>query len=126
MFNLLLKFNGSQHVSCANLFACIGILTNIGKNRPEFMGQVVTAIELLHSNLPPTLSTTQVNTIRKKLKSELSALIKHHAAYDYVENISTMLVDLGEFSLFLSYIQFSNKFYFRCSSARSSENGTQG
>lgn len=78
------------------MFACIGALTNIAKHRPEFMRKVVLAIELLHSNLPPTLSATQVNSIRKKLKSELSSIIKHHAAFDYIENISTMLTDLGK------------------------------
>ncbi|KAK4880146.1 hypothetical protein RN001_008292 [Aquatica leii] len=96
IFDLLIKFNGSQHVSSANLFACLGALTNIAKNRPEFMGRVITGIELLHSNMPPTLSSTQVNSVRKKLKTELCSLIKHHvAAYDYLENITTMLIELG-------------------------------
>lgn len=45
--------------------------------------------------MPPTLSTTQVNSIRKKLKSELTALIKHHVAFDHVDTISLMLQELG-------------------------------
>ncbi|KAF5307789.1 hypothetical protein FQR65_LT06661 [Abscondita terminalis] len=96
IFDLLIKFNGSQHVSSANLFACIGALANIARNRPEFMGRVIASIELLHSNMPPTLSSTQVNSVRKKLKTELCSLIKHHvAAHDYLENITTMLIELG-------------------------------
>lgn len=96
IFEVLLKFNGSQHISSANLFVCIGALTNIAKNRPEFMGRVVSGIELLNSNMPPTLSSTQVNSVRKKLKSELSTLVKHHSASDYIESITTMLIDLGK------------------------------
>lgn len=99
-----MKFTGSQHISSANLFACIGALMNIAKHRPEFMGRVVSGIELLSTNMPPTLSSTQVNSIRKKLKTELCALIKHHSATDYIENITTMLVDLGKYSLVLMYL----------------------
>ena len=96
MFAILLKFHGSPHISSANLFACIGVLSNIGKNRPQFMSDVIKAIENLHSNLPPTLSTTQVNSVRKKLKSELSALIKHPAASDFIDTIHSILLDLGK------------------------------
>ncbi|GJQ67330.1 hypothetical protein Trydic_g8229 [Trypoxylus dichotomus] len=95
IFALLIRFNGSQHISSANLFACIGALTNIGKHRPVFLDQVINAIENLHSNLPPTLSTTQVNSVRKKLKSELMGLIKHPSTSEYIEVITPMLIDLG-------------------------------
>lgn len=98
---LLIKFNGSQHISSANLFACIGALTNIGKNRPEFMSQVVQALERLQSNLPPTLTTTQLNSIRKKLKSELAGLIKHSAAFEYIDKITALLQELGNLIYFL-------------------------
>lgn len=87
---------GSQHISSANLFACVGALTNIGKHRPVFLDQVISAIEHLHSNLPPTLSTTQVNSVRKKLKSELMGLIKHPSTFEYVDVITPMLIDLGK------------------------------
>lgn len=93
---MLLKFTGSQHISSANLFACIGALTNIGKSRPDFMGCVISSLESLHANLPPTLSTTQVNSISKKLKSELTSLIKHPATYEFTEKISLLLSHLGK------------------------------
>lgn len=96
IFALLIKFNGSQHISSANLFACIGALTNIGKHRPVFLDQVIGAIEHVHSNLPPTLSTTQVNSVRKKLKSELMGLIKHPSTFEFVDTITPMLIDLGK------------------------------
>ncbi|EFA02993.1 Symplekin-like Protein [Tribolium castaneum] len=95
LFELLLKFFGSPHISSANLLTCLGVVTNIAKNRTEFMSRVVSAIESLYNNLPPTLTTTQVNSVRKKLKSELAGLIKHPAAYEFVEKLTPMLTDLG-------------------------------
>ncbi|XP_063902796.1 symplekin isoform X2 [Zophobas morio] len=95
LFELLLKFHGSPHISSANLLTCLGVVTNIAKNRAEFMSRVVSAIESLYNNLPPTLTTTQVNSVRKKLKTELSGLIKHPAAYEFVEKLTPMLTDLG-------------------------------
>lgn len=77
--------------------ACLGVLTTIAKNRPEFVMATVTAIETLNSNLPPTLTTTQVNSVRKKLKSELMGLIKHPAAFEFADNITKMLTDLGNY-----------------------------
>lgn len=95
LFELLVKFHGSPHISSANLLACIGVLTNIAKSRAEFMVHVVDAIESLYNNLPPTLTTTQVNSVRKKLKTELCGLIKHPAAFDYINKITPMLLELG-------------------------------
>lgn len=60
------------------------------------MMAVVSAIESLHGNLPPTLTTTQVNSVRKKLKTELIGLVKHPAAYDYLDTISPLLTELGK------------------------------
>ncbi|CAH0557110.1 unnamed protein product [Brassicogethes aeneus] len=95
LFEVLVKFHGSPHISSANLLACIGVLRNLAKVRAEFMGRVVGAIESLYNNLPPTLSTTQVNAVKKKLKSELLGLIKHPAAFDYVGKITPILLELG-------------------------------
>lgn len=60
------------------------------------MPAVVSAIEALHGNLPPTLSTTQVNSVRKKLKTELIGLVKHPAAFEYIDVITPILTDLGK------------------------------
>lgn len=108
IYELLIKFVGSQHISSANLLACLGVLTTIAKNRPEFMMTTVATIESLHSNLPPTLTTTQVNSVRKKLKSELMGLIKHPAAFEYADTITKILTDLGKwFILIYSVLWFS-------------------
>ncbi|KAJ8979540.1 hypothetical protein NQ317_017688 [Molorchus minor] len=95
LFEVLVKFHGSPHISSANLLACIGVLTNIAKSRAEFIVRVVSAIESLYMNLPPTLTTTQVSSVKKKLKTELLSLIRHPAAYDYVTKLSPILTELG-------------------------------
>lgn len=59
------------------------------------MSRVVSAIESLYNNLPPTLTTTQVNSVRKKMKTELVGLIKHPAAYEFIDKLTPMLIDLG-------------------------------
>lgn len=74
----------------------MGVLTNIAKTRAEFMFRVINAIESLYNNLPPTLTTTQVSSVKKKLKTELCSLIKHPAAYEYLSRITSMLTELGK------------------------------
>jgi hypothetical protein len=49
VFDLLVKFHGSPHVSSVNLMTCMGSLTLIAKMRPQFMGKVIAALETLHS-----------------------------------------------------------------------------
>ncbi|KAK9503177.1 hypothetical protein O3M35_011802 [Rhynocoris fuscipes] len=95
VFDLMIKFHGSHHISSANLMACMGSLTTIAKLRPLFMGKVVAALETLHMNLPPTLSTSQVNSVRKHLKMQLLNLLRHPASSEYHTNITTLLTDLG-------------------------------
>jgi len=57
VFDELLKYHGSAHISSANLMICMGALTNIAKQRPNvFMAKVIIALEMLHANLPPTLA----------------------------------------------------------------------
>lgn len=59
------------------------------------MEAIVENIDTLQANMPPTLSTMQVNSVRKKLKMELISLIKHSAAIDHIEQISKMLLSVG-------------------------------
>ncbi|XP_069686905.1 symplekin isoform X1 [Periplaneta americana] len=95
VFELLIKFHGSPHVSSVNLMTCMGSLTLIAKMRPQFMGKVIAALETLHTNLPPTLSKSQVSSVRKHLKMQLLNLLKHPSSVDYYTNITTLLTDLG-------------------------------
>jgi len=92
----LVKYHGSAHISSANLMTCMGALTNIAKLRPEFLPKVITALEMLHANLPPTLAKSQVSSVRKHLKNQLLNLLRHPEAVQlYFTNITTLLTDLG-------------------------------
>ncbi|KAG0711695.1 Symplekin [Chionoecetes opilio] len=91
----LLAFQGSIHISSVNLMTCMSSLTIVARARPQFLGKVVNALEILHANLPPTLTKSQVNSVRKHLKIQMLNLLKHSASYDYHYNITTVLSDLG-------------------------------
>ncbi|KAK3581424.1 hypothetical protein CHS0354_016286 [Potamilus streckersoni] len=95
MFAALLQFQASPHISSINLMTVMGSITNIAKQRPAFFGRVVQAFEGLHVNLPPTLAKSQVSSVRKNLKMQMLALLKHQCSFDYLSNITTLLTDLG-------------------------------
>lgn len=40
VFEEMIKYHGSAHISSANLMTCMGSLANIAKLRPEFMSKV--------------------------------------------------------------------------------------
>ena len=95
MIEDLLKFHGSAHISSANLMACMGSLTHIAKSRPQFLDKIVTAMEMLHANLPPTLSKSQVNSVRKHLKLQFLVILKHPASHERSDTMKILLADLG-------------------------------
>ncbi|KAK7863952.1 hypothetical protein R5R35_012453 [Gryllus longicercus] len=95
VFELMLKFHGSMHISSVNLMTCMGSIALIAKMRPQFMGKVVTALETLNANLPPTLSKSQVSSVRKHLKLQLLNLLRLPSSVPFHNNITTMLSDLG-------------------------------
>lgn len=95
LFDTLLKFQASPHVSSINLMTVMGSLTTIAKQRPVYFDQVVQAFESLHVNLPPTLAKSQVSSVRKNLKMQMLALLKHPCSPDFMPQITTLLTDLG-------------------------------
>lgn len=95
VFDALVVFHGTPHISSINLMTCMQALVLIAKHRSEFMSRVIQALESLHANLPPTLAKSQVSSVRKHLKLQLLILMKHPAAVDYHTQISTLLTDLG-------------------------------
>lgn len=95
IFQRLVDFHGASHVSSLNLMACMQVLTAIGGKRLEFFPKVLQAFECLHANLPPTLSQSQVSSVRKNLKLYLFQLVKHPIASEYSSRVSIMLSDLG-------------------------------
>lgn len=94
-FLTLVQFQGSPHISSINLMTVMGALTNIAKQRPTFFDQVVQSFEALHVNLPPTLAKSQVSSVRKNLKMQMMALLRHSMSADFVPQITTLLTDLG-------------------------------
>ncbi|XP_077537132.1 symplekin scaffold protein isoform X2 [Haemaphysalis longicornis] len=95
VFDALVVFHGTPHISSINLMTCMQTLVFIAKHRSEFMSKVIQALESLHANLPPTLAKSQVSSVRKHLKLQLLTLMKHPAAADFHGQISTLLTDLG-------------------------------
>ena len=95
IFDLLLKFHGASHISSVNLIACTGTLCTIAKMRPTLMSPVVDALKNLHSNLPPTLTNSQVSSVRKNLKMQFLNIIKHPGSFELQASIVQILSELG-------------------------------
>lgn len=95
IFDILLRFHGATHISSVNLIACTSSLCTIAKMRPSLMKHVIEAYKSLNSNLPPTLTDSQVSSVRKSLKMQLIALLKNKGSYEYQLAIKHMLLDLG-------------------------------
>lgn len=95
VFDSMVEFHGTPHISSANLMACMQSLVIIAKSRSIFFPKVIQALEALHANLPPTLAKSQVSSVRKSLKLQLYHLGKHPVAAEYHSRISTLLLDLG-------------------------------
>uniref|UniRef100_A0A915PBS0 Symplekin n=1 Tax=Setaria digitata TaxID=48799 RepID=A0A915PBS0_9BILA len=94
-FNSLLDHISSAHISSLNLLTCLTCICNIAQQRPQFMQRVVGALEALHVNLPPTLATSQVKSVRKELKMHLLRLLRHPSSTPFHPRIMTLLTDLG-------------------------------
>ncbi|GFY78958.1 symplekin [Trichonephila inaurata madagascariensis] len=95
MFQRIVDLHGAAHVSSLNLMICMQVITNIARKRFEFFPRALQAFESLHANLPPTLSQSQVSSVRKSLKLHLLTLVRHPGAVEFYSRISIMLSDLG-------------------------------
>ncbi|EDV43780.1 uncharacterized protein Dana_GF18650 [Drosophila ananassae] len=98
IFDIMLQFHGTTHISSVNLIACTSSLCTVAKMRPVFMGAVVEAFKHLNANLPPTLTDSQVSSVRKSLKMQLQTLLKNRGAFEFSATIRGMLLDLGSSS----------------------------
>ncbi|KAG6455912.1 hypothetical protein O3G_MSEX009451 [Manduca sexta] len=95
IFQLLVKFHNSQHISSVNLMACMTTLCLLAKFRPKYMPRVIQALGDLHTTLPPTLSQSQVNSVRKQLKMLIVNLIRHPSSADMIPQLTQLLADIG-------------------------------
>lgn len=95
IFDILIKFHAASHISSVNLIACTGTLCTIAKLRPSLMSAVVDALARLNSNLPPTLTDSQISSVRKQIKMQLLNILKQPAAYELQGGIIQILGDVG-------------------------------
>ncbi|CAD6197074.1 unnamed protein product [Caenorhabditis auriculariae] len=97
-FLAMIKQTTIMHISAQNLLTAVDVLCMVARNRPNWdnaLHRVVEAMEILHVNLPPTLGTSQVKSVRKELKRNLMRFLKLPAAVPFQSKISTLLVYLG-------------------------------
>lgn len=77
-FEQLVVFHATSHISSVNLMAAMQSLVVLAKQRYRlFMGRVLQAMELLNIKLPPTLTESQVQSVKKFLKLQLTVMLKH-------------------------------------------------
>lgn len=96
-FEQLVVFHGTSHISSVNLMATMQSLVVLAKQRYRlFMGRVIQAIECLNNKLPPTLTESQVQSVKKFLKLQLTVMIKHPYSLDrYQLQITQLLQAVG-------------------------------
>lgn len=95
IFDCLIKFHAASHISSVNLIACTGTLCTIAKLRPSLMQPVIDALFRLNSNLPPTLTDSQISSVRKHLKMQLLNILRQPGSYEHQSTVIQILSDLG-------------------------------
>ena len=95
-FKILIDHLSSSSTSLLHLIAALTAMARIARARPEFVHQMIEAFESLHQNLPPTLGTGQVKSVRKELKNNLLRLLKHPAVFTkHLSKVQGLLQELG-------------------------------
>lgn len=95
IFDSLIKFHGTSHISAVNLIVATGSLCNIAKLRKNLLQPVVEAIGSLLNRLPPTLTSSQVNSVKKHIRIQLFNILKATDATDIQTIIVQHLQHLG-------------------------------
>lgn len=92
-FEQLVVFHGTSHISSVNLMAAMQSLVVLAKQRYRlFMGRVIQAMESLNTKLPPTLTESQVQSVKKFLKLQLTVMLKHPYSLDRFQHQITQLL----------------------------------
>lgn len=96
-FEQLVAFHGTSHISSINLMAATQSLVVLAKQRYRlFMGRVIQAMQSLNNRLPPTLTETQVHSVKKFLKLQLTLMLKHPYSLErYQHEITHLLQAVG-------------------------------
>lgn len=92
-FEQLVVFHGTSHISSVNLMAATQSLVVLAKQRYRlFMGRVIQAMESLNTRLPPTLTESQVQSVKKFMKLQLTVMLKHPYSLDHFQSQITQLL----------------------------------
>lgn len=75
--------------------ACMSALCEVAKLRPKFLPKVIQALSSLNSSLPPTLSQSQSNSVKKHLKMQIVNLLKSSTSSELLPHLCQILSDLG-------------------------------
>lgn len=96
-FEQLVVFHGTSHISSVNLMATMQSLVVLAKQRYRlFMGRAIQTMESLHNRLPPTLTESQVQSVKKFLKVQLTVMLKHPYSLDrFQQQITQLLQAVG-------------------------------
>lgn len=94
-FRKLLEYTLSTHISSVNLISSICVLSNVAKQRPEYMEIVFETYGKILGNMPPTLGKSQVSSVRKQMKMLIASICKNHCCVEFQPQITSLLVDLG-------------------------------
>lgn len=95
-FESLNEFLKKATISNGNMVAGLVSLSRLAKSNAKLMMPVITQYEFIHANLPPTLSVTQVQNVRKIMRIQLMDIVRTSSnASSCLTNISQLLFDLG-------------------------------
>ncbi|CAD5230284.1 unnamed protein product [Bursaphelenchus xylophilus] len=94
-FTRLIDELSSSSITSQTLLAILQVLCNIAKQRPERMTQVISSLESLHINLPPTLATHQVKSLRKELRYHMLKMLRHPVNFSHHPRLQHLLTELG-------------------------------
>ncbi|CAF0762345.1 unnamed protein product [Rotaria sordida] len=95
MIEKLLEFIISQNISSVNLIAAIEAITNIVRQRSNYINRIIQTFEVLNVNLSSIFIDSQVTNLRNIIKLKLLNLLKYSISYNIQSQITTLLIDLG-------------------------------
>lgn len=91
----MIKFHGTSHISAVNLIVATGSLCNIGRLRSNLLQPVLEAIGSLLNRLPPTLTSSQVNSVKKHIRLQFFNILKITDSVELQTFIVQHLQNLG-------------------------------
>ncbi|CAF3578437.1 unnamed protein product [Rotaria sordida] len=95
MIEKLLEFIISQNISSVNLIAAIEAITNIVRQRSNYISRIIQTFQVLNVNLSSIFIDSQVTNLRNIIKLKFLNLLKYSISCNIQSQITTLLTDLG-------------------------------